>query len=174
MFCLPNKFGLFTNHKQPLKCVWQNNYLDLWSNTLYIIWQGVHLLVKLLEELINKLLTRRNLSQAFLIHFTLYLYLWWRVSRPICIFWKVSKLDENSLGMIVLMSFLWKCKWKKFWSLETCDSVSCVCYMYIFFIYKAPGDLWVEYGKRKWLALGEWGCLLDNGPKLALGQPNSS
>ena len=110
VFCLPNRFGLFTNHKQPLKCVWQNNYLDLWSNTLYIIWQGVHLLVKLLEELINKLLKRRNLSQAFLIHFTLYLYLWWRVSRPICIFWKVSSLDENSLGMIVLMSFLWKYK----------------------------------------------------------------
>ena len=47
MFCLPNKFFLFTNHKQPLKCVWQNSYLDLWSNTLYIIWQGVHLSVKL-------------------------------------------------------------------------------------------------------------------------------
>ena len=23
IFCLPNKFVLFTNHKQPLKCVWQ-------------------------------------------------------------------------------------------------------------------------------------------------------
>ena len=43
MFCLPNKFVLFTNHKQPLKCVQQNSYLDLWSNTLYIIWLGVYL-----------------------------------------------------------------------------------------------------------------------------------
>ena len=27
---------------------------------------------------------------------------------------------------------------------------------------------------RKWLTSGEWGCLLDNGQKLAVGQPNSS
>ena len=46
-FCLLNKFVLFINQKQPLKSVWQNSYLDLWSYTLYIIWQGVHLLVKL-------------------------------------------------------------------------------------------------------------------------------
>ena len=51
---LPNKFGLFINHKQPLKCVRQNSYLDLWSNTLYIIWQGVHLLVKLQARGTNK------------------------------------------------------------------------------------------------------------------------
>ena len=38
---------LFTNQKQPLKCVRQNNNLDFWSNTLYIIWQGVYFLVKL-------------------------------------------------------------------------------------------------------------------------------
>ena len=40
--------------------------------------------------------------------------------------------------------------------------------------YEAPGDLRVEYVKRKWLTSGEWSCLLDNGPKLAMGQPNSS
>ena len=45
MFCLPNKFVLFTNYKQALKCVRQNSYLDLRS--LYIIWQEVHLLIKL-------------------------------------------------------------------------------------------------------------------------------
>ena len=54
MFCVPNKFVLFANHKQPLKCVWQNSYLDLWSNTLYIIWQGIHLLVKLQARGTNK------------------------------------------------------------------------------------------------------------------------
>ena len=46
MFCLLNKCFFFTNQKQSLKCVWQNSYLDLRSYTLYIIWQGVHLLVK--------------------------------------------------------------------------------------------------------------------------------
>ena len=54
MFCVPNKFVLFGNNKQPLKCVGQNNYLDLWSNTLYIIWQGIHLLVKLQARGTNK------------------------------------------------------------------------------------------------------------------------
>ena len=54
MFSLPNKFVLFTNHKQSLKCVPQNSYLDLWSNTLYIIWQGVHVLVKLQARGTNK------------------------------------------------------------------------------------------------------------------------
>ena len=29
MFCVPNKFVLFANHKQPLKFVRQNSYLDL-------------------------------------------------------------------------------------------------------------------------------------------------
>ena len=116
MFCLPNKFVLFTNHKQPLKWVWQNSYLGLWSNTLYIIWQGVHLLVKLQARGTNKLLTKWNLLQAFMIHFTLYLYLswslylWWWVSRLIYIFPKVPNLDEESLGKIVLVSFLLKCK----------------------------------------------------------------
>ena len=28
--------------------------------------------------------------------------------------------------------------------------------------------------KRQWLTSGEWGCPLDNDPKLAVGQPNSS
>ena len=28
--------------------------------------------------------------------------------------------------------------------------------------------------KTQWLTSGEWGCPLDNGPKLAVGQPNSS
>ena len=54
MFCLPNKFVVFTNHKQPLKCVQQNSYLHLWSNTLHIIWKGVHLLVKLQATGTNK------------------------------------------------------------------------------------------------------------------------
>ena len=54
MFCLPNKFVLVTNHKQPLNFAWQNSYLDWWSNTLYIIWQGVHLLVKLQARGTNK------------------------------------------------------------------------------------------------------------------------
>ena len=39
--------------------------------------------------------------------------------------------------------------------------------------YEALGDPRAEYVKRKWLTSGEWGCL-DNGPKLAVGQPNSS
>ena len=72
-----------------------------------------------LEELINKLLTKWNLSQAFLIHCTLCLYLWlslylrWRVSRLVDVFPEVSSLDEKSLGKlgnIVLILFLWKCK----------------------------------------------------------------
>ena len=54
MLSLPNRFVLFINHTQKLKCVWQNSYLDLWSNTLYIIWQGVHLLVKLQARGTNK------------------------------------------------------------------------------------------------------------------------
>ena len=40
--------------------------------------------------------------------------------------------------------------------------------------YEAPGDLWVENVKPQWLTSSEWGCPLDNGPKLAMGQPNSS
>ena len=41
--------------------------------------------------------------------------------------------------------------------------------------YEAPGDLRVEYVKRRQrLTAGERGCPLDNGPKLAVGQPNSS
>ena len=40
--------------------------------------------------------------------------------------------------------------------------------------YKAAGDLQAEYVKCKWLTSGEWGCLLDKGPKFAVGQPNSS
>ena len=49
-----NKFVLFTNQKQPMKCVRQNNYLDMVSYTWYIIWQGVHFLVKLQAEGTNK------------------------------------------------------------------------------------------------------------------------
>ena len=37
-----------------LKRVRQNSYLDLWSNTLSIIWQGVHILVKLQARGTNK------------------------------------------------------------------------------------------------------------------------
>ena len=48
------KFVLFTNQKQPMKCVRQNNYLDMVSYTWYIIWQGVHFLVKLQAEGTNK------------------------------------------------------------------------------------------------------------------------
>ena len=59
MFCLPNKFDLFTNHKQPLKRIQQNSYLDLWSNTLHIIWQGFHLLVKLHARGTNKSTTNK-------------------------------------------------------------------------------------------------------------------
>ena len=116
MFCLPAWFVLFTNHKQPLKHVWQ--YLSrLRSNTLYIIWQGVHLLVSYsLEELVHEVMTKWNVSQVFLTHFTLYLYLWWSlclwwsVSRLIYIFPKVLSLDEKSLGRFILMLFLWNCK----------------------------------------------------------------
>ena len=54
MFCLLNILFFFNNQKQPLKCVRRNSYLDLWSDTLYIIWQGVHLLVK------SKITDQRN------------------------------------------------------------------------------------------------------------------
>ena len=40
--------------------------------------------------------------------------------------------------------------------------------------YEAPGDLQVENEKTKWLTSAEQGCLLNNGWKLAMGQPNSS
>ena len=38
------------------------------------------------------------------------------------------------------------------------------------------GSRWPSGCKRKtqWLTSGEWVCPLDNGPKLAVGQPNSS
>ena len=39
--------------------------------------------------------------------------------------------------------------------------------------YEAPGDLRVEIAKTQWLTSGEWDCPLDNGPKLAMEQPNS-
>ena len=46
MFCLCNKLFLFNNQKQSLKRFQQDSYLDLQSYALYIIWQGVHLLIK--------------------------------------------------------------------------------------------------------------------------------
>ena len=65
MLCLLNRFALFTNQKQLLKCVRQNSYQGLWSYTSYIIRKGVLLLVKLQTGGINKLL-KWNISQAFL------------------------------------------------------------------------------------------------------------
>ena len=35
--------------------------------------------------------------------------------------------------------------------------------------YEALGDPRVKYVKCKWLTSGEWGCLLNNGPKLVHG-----
>ena len=58
MLCLLNKFVLFTNQKQPLKCVRQNSYLHLWSYALYIMWQWVHLLANLQAGGTNKLTTK--------------------------------------------------------------------------------------------------------------------
>ena len=40
--------------------------------------------------------------------------------------------------------------------------------------YDAPGDLQVEIVRKQWLTLGLWDCPFKNGPKLAMGQPNSS
>ena len=40
--------------------------------------------------------------------------------------------------------------------------------------YEVPGDFWVEIAKTQWLTSAEWGYPLDNGPKMAVGQPNSS
>ena len=91
MFCLPNKFVLFTNHKQSLKCVQQNSCLDLWSNTLSNILSDkvfIFLYSCRLEEIINKLLTKQNYSQVFQIHFTFYLYLWW----SLYLWWRVSRV----------------------------------------------------------------------------------
>ena len=67
---LTNLFCLLTISSN---CARQSSYLDLWSNTLYIIL--VYIIYRL-EELIHKLLTKWNFSQAFLIHFTLYSCLW--------------------------------------------------------------------------------------------------
>ena len=39
---------------------------------------------------------------------------------------------------------------------------------------EASGDLWVEIVEAQWLKSGEWGCPLNNEPKIAVGQPNSS
>ena len=39
---------------------------------------------------------------------------------------------------------------------------------------EAPTGLGVEITKPQWLTSAEWGCLLVSGPKLAVGQPNSS
>ena len=40
--------------------------------------------------------------------------------------------------------------------------------------YEASCDLWIKIVKTQWLISNEWGCPLDNGPKLAVGWPNSS
>ena len=80
-----------------------------------IRWQVFFLQNYRLEELINTLLTNWNISQAFLIHFTLYLYLWWslylwwRVPKLIYIFQKVSTCHFT-------LSFIWskKIKWNIF------------------------------------------------------------
>ena len=34
--------------------------------------------------------------------------------------------------------------------------------------------LWLLPNSEAWLTSGEWGCSLDNGPKLVVGQPNDS
>ena len=69
MFCLHIKFVICTNQNQPLKFARQNSYLDLWSYTLYIIWEGVHLLVKLQAAGTNKQTTKMksltSISQGF-------------------------------------------------------------------------------------------------------------
>ena len=36
-FSLPNKFVLFNNHNQPLKCVQQNSYLELCDQIPYVL-----------------------------------------------------------------------------------------------------------------------------------------
>ena len=57
---------VFTNQKQPLKCIRQISYLGL-RYTLYIIWQGLHLLVKLLAGRTNKQTSKmKSQSQTFL------------------------------------------------------------------------------------------------------------
>ena len=33
--------------------------------------------------------------------------------------------------------------------------------------FEAPGDLWIDIVKMQRLTLGQWGCPLENGPKLA-------
>ena len=38
--------------------------------------------------------------------------------------------------------------------------------------FETPGDLWVEVIKMQWMTSGEWDSLLNNGPKLAVEQPN--
>ena len=58
LFWLLNYFVVFTNQKQPLKCAQKNRYVDLWSYTLYIIWKGVGLLVKLKAGRVNKWTTK--------------------------------------------------------------------------------------------------------------------
>ena len=40
--------------------------------------------------------------------------------------------------------------------------------------YEAPGDIQVEIAKMQGLTSGWWGCPLENGPKLTVGQPNSN
>ena len=40
--------------------------------------------------------------------------------------------------------------------------------------YKTPGNLRVKIAEKQWLKSGDWGCSPDNGPKMAVGQPNGS
>ena len=66
MFSLLNKLNLFTNQKQPLNCTLQNSYLGFWENTLYTIWQGAHLLVKLQTGRTNKQIVKmKSLTGIF-------------------------------------------------------------------------------------------------------------
>ena len=60
MFCLPNKFVLFTNHKQPLKCVQQKLSRLVIKYLVYYLTRSLSLskVTGLIEKLINKPLTK--------------------------------------------------------------------------------------------------------------------
>ena len=64
MFCLCNKFVHVTNQKQLLKCVRQNNYLDLGSYTSYYLTRSSSF-SKITDWRTNK----SNLSHAQKLHY---------------------------------------------------------------------------------------------------------